>query len=138
MCKSPFLLKISSSETGTVVRYTLDGSEPTAASPEFTTNLYISSTTIIRAADFRDDVRCSDVVTSSYIYPANVLEQPALPELAQAQAQAHEDAQAQECAQEDAQDERCEEPEEPEEWVLLCRTGILTTFTMIYVLGAFP
>ena len=80
MCKSPFLLKISSSDTGTVVRYTLDGSEPTAASPEFTTNLYISSTTIIRAADFRDDVRCSDVVTSSYIYPANVLEQPALPE----------------------------------------------------------
>ena len=65
-------------------------------------------------------------------------EQPALPGLAQAQAQAQWEAQAQECAQEDAQEERCEEPEEPEEWVLLCRTGMLTTFTMIYVFGAFP
>ena len=80
VCKSPFLLKISSNETGVVVRYTLDGSEPTAESPKFTTNLYVNSTTIIRAADFRDDVRCSDIVTSSYIFPATVLEQPALPE----------------------------------------------------------
>ena len=80
VCRSPFLLKIKGEEAGTIVRYTLDGSEPTAASPEFTTNLYISSTTIIRAAEFQDDVRCSDIVTSSYIFPASVLEQPALPE----------------------------------------------------------
>ena len=80
VCKSPFLLKISSSETGVVVRYTLDGSEPVATSPQFTSNIYVKSTTIIRAAEFRDDVRCSDIVTASYIFPASVLEQPALPE----------------------------------------------------------
>ena len=80
VCKSPFLLKISSSETGVVVRYTLDGSEPVATSPQFTSNIYVKSTTIIRAAEFRDDVRCSDIVTASYIFPASVLEQPASPE----------------------------------------------------------
>ena len=80
VCRSPFLLKVKGEEAGTIVRYTLDGSEPTAASPEFTTNLYVSSTTIVRAAEFRDDVRCSDIVTSSYIFPASVLEQPTLPE----------------------------------------------------------
>ena len=80
VCKSPFLLKISSSETGVVIRYTLDGSEPVPTSPQFTSNIYVKSTTIIRAAEFRDDVRCSDIVTSSYIFPASVLEQPASPE----------------------------------------------------------
>lgn len=80
VCRSPFLLKVKGEQAGTVVRYTLDGSEPTATSPEFITNFYVSSTTIIRAAEFRDDVRCSDVATASYIFPANVLEQPALPE----------------------------------------------------------
>ena len=80
VCRSPFLLKVKGEETGSVVRYTLDGSEPTAASPEFTTNIYVNSTTIIRAAEFRDGVRCSDIATASYIFPANVLEQPALPE----------------------------------------------------------
>ena len=80
MCKSPFLLRIKGEEVGTVVRYTLDGSEPTAESPQFTTNLYINGTTIIRAAEFQDSIRCSDVATASYIFPADVLEQPALPE----------------------------------------------------------
>ena len=80
VCKSPFLLKISSSETGVVIRYTLDGSEPVPTSPQFTSNIYVKSTTIIRAAEFRDNVRCSDIVTSSYIFPASVLEQPASPE----------------------------------------------------------
>lgn len=80
MCKSPFLLRVSSGEAGTVVRYTTDGSEPTAASTQFTTNLYVSSTVIIRAAEFKGDVRCSDVVTASYIFPTSVLEQPAAPE----------------------------------------------------------
>ncbi|MBO7067694.1 MAG: CotH kinase family protein [Bacteroidaceae bacterium] len=74
------MLRVSSSETGAVVRYTTDGSEPTAESPQFTSNLYIDSTTIIRAAEFKGDVRSSDVVTVSYIFPSTVLEQPAAPE----------------------------------------------------------
>ncbi len=80
ICKSPFLLKIYGSEAGTEIRYTLDGSEPTTASSLFTTNMYVSSTTILRAAEFRDGVRCSDVATASYIFPATVLAQPAAPE----------------------------------------------------------
>ena len=80
VCKSPFLLRVKSEEAEAVVRYTLDGSEPTAESPQFTTNFYVTSTTIIRAAEFKGDTRSSDVVTASYIFPASVLEQPALPE----------------------------------------------------------
>ncbi len=79
VCKSSFMLKIQS-DAGVDVRYTLDGSEPTATSPKFTTNIYVNSTTIIRAADFKANVRSSDIVTASYIFPASVLEQPALPE----------------------------------------------------------
>ena len=79
VCKAPFLLRITSSEAGAVVRYTTDSSEPTASSQLFTTNLYIKNTTIIRAAEFQDGVRCSDVVTASYIFPADVLLQPAQP-----------------------------------------------------------
>ena len=80
ICKSPFLLKIYGSEAGTDVRYTLDGSEPTEESSLFTTNIYVSSTTILRAAEFRDGVRCSDVATASYIFPSTILAQPAAPE----------------------------------------------------------
>ena len=78
--KSPFLLRVSGSEAGAVIRYTLDGSEPTAESPQFTTNMYISSTTIIRAAEFKGETRCSEIATASYIFPASVLQQPAAPE----------------------------------------------------------
>ena len=80
VCRSPFLLKVKSEDADAIVRYTTDGSEPTAESPQFTTNLYVTSTTIIRAAEFKGDARSSKVVTASYIFPASVLEQPALPE----------------------------------------------------------
>lgn len=80
MCKSPFLLRIKGEEAGAVVRYTTDGSEPTAESQQFTVNLYVKNTTIVRAAEFKDGVICSDIATASYIFPADVLEQPALPE----------------------------------------------------------
>ena len=78
--KAPFVLKVSGSQAGSVIRYTLDGSEPTAESPQFTTNMYIKNTTIMRAAEFQDGVRSSDIATASYIFPADVLAQPAVPE----------------------------------------------------------
>ena len=80
ICKAPFVLKVSGSEAGSVIRYTLDGSEPTAESPQFTTNMYIKNTTIMRAAAFKDGVRSSDIATASYIFPADVLAQPAVPD----------------------------------------------------------
>jgi len=80
VCTTPFLLKVKSEDAGAVVRYTTDGSKPTAESPLFTSNLYVSGTTIIRAAEFKAGARTSDVVTASYIFPATVLRQPALPD----------------------------------------------------------
>ena len=77
--KSPFMLRISSSESGVVIRYTLDGSEPTATSLQFIGNIYVGTTLIVRAAEFRNGVRSSDIVTASYIFPASVLEQPDAP-----------------------------------------------------------
>ena len=78
--RSPFMLRISSNESGAVVRYTLDGSEPTATSLKFSGNIYVGSTLIVRAAEFKDNIRFSDVVTASYIFPSSVLEQPDAPE----------------------------------------------------------
>ena len=78
--KTPFMLRISSGVSGTIVRYTLDGSDPTTASPQFTGNIYVDSTMIVRAAEYKDGVRCSDIVTSSYIFPTSVLQQPSEPD----------------------------------------------------------
>ena len=74
------MLRISSNESGAVIRYTLDGSEPTATSLKFSGNIYVGSTLIVRAAEFKDNIRFSDVVTASYIFPSSVLEQPDAPE----------------------------------------------------------
>ena len=78
--KSPFMLRISSNESGAVVRYTLDGSEPTATSLQFSGNIYVGTTLIVRAAEFKNGQRFSDVVTVSYIFPSSVLEQPDAPD----------------------------------------------------------
>ena len=78
--KSPFMLRISSNESGAVIRYTLDGSEPTATSLQFSGNIYVGTTLIVRAAEFKNGSRYSDIVTSSYIFPSSVLEQPDAPD----------------------------------------------------------
>jgi len=80
VCKSPFLLKMTSSDPQAVVRYTTDGSEPTAKSTKFITNLYVKSTLIVRAAEFIGDSISSGIETASYIFPSDVLSQPAEPE----------------------------------------------------------
>ena len=78
--KSPFMLRISTNESGAVIRYTLDGSEPTATSLQFSGNIYIGTTLIVRAAEFKNGTRFSDIVTVSYIFPSSVLEQPDAPD----------------------------------------------------------
>ena len=78
--KSPFMLRISSNESGAVIRYTLDGSEPTATSLQFSGNIYVGTTLIVRATEFKNGQRISDIVTSSYIFPSSVLEQPDAPD----------------------------------------------------------
>lgn len=55
--------KVSASST---IRYTLDGSIPTASSPEYTTPLEISKNTVVRASCFADDYINGKVSTNTY------------------------------------------------------------------------
>lgn len=67
-------------EEGTEIRYTTDGSEPTAESRLYSVPLLLSKTTILRAAEFREGVISSPVATASYIFISSVLKQPNNPE----------------------------------------------------------
>ena len=59
-------LTISSGLTGAVIRFTLDGSEPTAESPAYEQPIRLSSTTTVKARVFVDGAPASDVVTGVY------------------------------------------------------------------------
>ena len=52
---------------GSTIRYTLDGSIPTAESQEYSGPININETTVIRARGFQEQILPSDVVTSSYV-----------------------------------------------------------------------
>ena len=67
-------------EEGAEIRYTTDGSEPTAESRLYTVPLLLSKTTILRAAEIREGVVSSPVATASYIFISSVLKQPNNPE----------------------------------------------------------
>ena len=62
------------------VRYTTDGSEPTAASQLYTEPLTIDGTTILRAAEVRDEALCSAITTATYIFTESVIMQSDKPE----------------------------------------------------------
>ena len=56
------------SPDGTVVRYTLDGSEPTTNSSAYTTPITINKTTTVRAKAFYDGYLSARSATQSYIF----------------------------------------------------------------------
>lgn len=57
---------------GTVIRYTTDGSEPTASSPEFSSTIMIRENTVIRAKLFCEGYLSPRSLTQSYIFfPTN-------------------------------------------------------------------
>jgi hypothetical protein len=60
---------------GSVIRYTTDGSEPTASSTKYTAPLTLKKTTILRAVEVKGD-SLSDITTASYIFTSSVLSQP--------------------------------------------------------------
>ncbi|MCR4921934.1 MAG: CotH kinase family protein [Bacteroidaceae bacterium] len=78
--RSKFMMKITKSDSQAEVRYTTDGSEPTASSTLYSSMLSIDRTLVLRAAEFKDGVRTSDITTASYIFPLDVLQQPNNPE----------------------------------------------------------
>ena len=77
-CEAPFSLTISATDElpeGTVIRYTVDGSEPTFGSQTYTQALDIKTTTILRAAAFSATARLTPVATATWIFAADVLKQ---------------------------------------------------------------
>src|SRR5262245_41500901 len=80
----PFSLILSTETPGATIRYTLDGSPPTESSAEYTAPIAIAGTpekgaVILRAAAFKTGLLSSTVTTRTYIFPDNVLTQPANP-----------------------------------------------------------
>jgi len=55
---------------GSEIRYTLDGAEPTNASPIFSADLAIQQTTVVRARAFFSDMIPSRIMTHTYIIDA--------------------------------------------------------------------
>lgn len=71
VCTDPLTVDITpgdSSPEGTVIRYTLDGSEPTDTSALLTAPLDISTTTIVRAKPFAEGYASPRSTTHSYIF----------------------------------------------------------------------
>jgi hypothetical protein len=61
------------------IRYTTDGSEPTASSQLYSAPITISETTIIRAVEVKDGEIVSPISTASYIFMNSVLNQSDTP-----------------------------------------------------------
>ena len=62
------------------IRYTTDGSEPTAQSALYTEPLLLTSTTLLRAVEVKNGSVVSPVATATYIFVNSVLNQPNNPE----------------------------------------------------------
>ena len=65
---------------GSEIRYTPDGSEPTAQSTLYTEPLLLTSTTLLRAVEVKDGSLVSPVATATYIFVNSVLNQSNNPE----------------------------------------------------------
>jgi hypothetical protein len=78
--KEPFSLVLSTPEASGTIRYTLDGSDPTAVNgANYTGPLTVSATTILRMATFSTAKVPSTTVTQTYIFLDQVLAQPSPP-----------------------------------------------------------
>lgn len=80
----PFELTITDIDNivsdGSKIRYTLDGSVPTAESTVYNGPISINGTTILRTAVVGSDGLLSNVTTATYLFPDDVLHQSDAPE----------------------------------------------------------
>lgn len=75
---APFSLAITTATPGATIRYTTDGSTPTASNGTiYSAPLTISSTTNLRAAAFLTDWEPTDVDTQTYLFPDDIITQQA-------------------------------------------------------------
>ena len=73
---SPFDVEIHTDTEGARIRYTLDGSTPTATSGiVHDAPIRIDGTTVLRAAAFKDGLGETNVDTHTYLFPADVVQQ---------------------------------------------------------------
>lgn len=79
LCKTPVNVTIQvAGAPNAVVRYTLNGSEPTAQSPIYNGNISVSTSTVIRAKTFADGIAPSATASQSYIFPNHTTTLPIL------------------------------------------------------------
>ena len=75
---APVTVSIATQTPGAVVRYALDGSEPTAASAVYSSRLVLSETTTLRARAFRGGWAPSTTLVEEYRFDAGLLAKPVL------------------------------------------------------------
>lgn len=82
--ETPFQLSITDNANlavdGAKIRYTLDGSEPTADSKEYTEPISISKSTIVRTAVVGAEGLISKISTATYLFLDDILKQSDTPE----------------------------------------------------------
>lgn len=78
--ETPFQLTLSTTTPDAVIRYTLDGSQPTGSHGElYREPLEIRHTSLVQAAAFKPDYLPADSTAQSYLFPADILAQPPAP-----------------------------------------------------------
>ncbi len=76
---APFSVAIACATPSSEIRYTLDSSDPTESSTLYTGPILIDTTKVLRARAYRANWLPTNVDTQTYIFPADVMNQPALP-----------------------------------------------------------
>ncbi|MGI8604618.1 MAG: lamin tail domain-containing protein [Verrucomicrobiales bacterium] len=77
---APVSVELTCNTTDTQIRYTTDGSAPTATTGQvYSAPVAIASTTVLRAAAFKSGWIPSNVDAQTYVFPAQVAQQPANP-----------------------------------------------------------
>ena len=78
--ESPFQVSLACASPNVTIRYTLDGSAPTASvGTIYSSAIPINTTTVFRALAYRSGYLSQPVVTHTYIFPAHVLNQSSNP-----------------------------------------------------------
>ena len=77
---APFHVTITVATPGAEIRYTLDGSKPTAANGRvYAGPITIDTTTTLRAAAFKSGLRASNIDTHTYLFAEDIIRQSAKP-----------------------------------------------------------